>query len=252
MSPSAHSSASVFFSQNMSVLRFIQAIMYCFLLFCWIIFHCTNMPQFFYPFSTDENFGYFQSLAIMHRKWMEKWNSFAGLFIDTCFYFSWVSNREWSSWNQEMTTQISLVSFSLVIRNFKIYSLSNFPICNKISLTMGTMLYITSPWLIYFITRSLGPLISFTHFAHPNVEFWEFLHIFCQVCGLQIFSPSLTHVFQPLNWVFHIAKVLILMKSSLSAFFYYEVCFDVMSKNSPNPRFWRSPMFSHKSFISYI
>ena len=43
-------------------------------------------------------------------------------------------------------------------------SLSNFQICNTVLLTIATMLCITSPWLIYFITGSLYLLIPFTHF----------------------------------------------------------------------------------------
>ena len=80
-----------------------------------------------------------------------------------------------------MITQINLVNvhhhtwlhnfFPLVMRKFKIYSLSDFQICNTILLTMVAMLYITSPWLTYFITGSLYLLTPFTHFSHPNVEF---------------------------------------------------------------------------------
>ena len=41
------------------------------------------------------------------------------------------------------------------MRTLKIYSLSNFQICNTVLLTIVTMLYIRSPWLIYFINGSL-------------------------------------------------------------------------------------------------
>ena len=70
-----------------------------------------------------------------------------------------------------MITIISLVNicyhtelqfFFLVMRTFKIYSLSNFQLCNTISLTVVTMLYLTSPGLISFITRSLYFLTSLT------------------------------------------------------------------------------------------
>ena len=44
---------------------------------------------------------------------------------------------------------------------------NNFQICNKVLLTIVVKLYITSPWLIYFITVSLYLLTAFTHFAHP-------------------------------------------------------------------------------------
>ena len=52
------------------------------------------------------------------------------------------------------------------MRNFKIYSPNDFQICNIVLLTLVTMLYITSPWLIYFITGSLYLLTPFTHFIH--------------------------------------------------------------------------------------
>lgn len=50
---------------------------------------------------------------------------------------------------------------------FKIKFLSNFQICSTVSLTTDTMLYITSPCHIYFITGSLKLLPSFIHFTHP-------------------------------------------------------------------------------------
>ena len=52
-----------------------------------------------------------------------------------------------------------------MIRTFNIYPLSNFQICNAVLLTLVIMLYITLPWLIYFITESLFVLNAFTHFA---------------------------------------------------------------------------------------
>ena len=52
--------------------------------------------------------------------------------------------------------------FFLVMRNFKIYSLCSFQICNTVLLTMVSMVCITSPWLIYFMTGSLYLLTSFT------------------------------------------------------------------------------------------
>lgn len=54
----------------------------------------------------------------------------------------------------------------LVMRTFKIYySLSNFQ-CHTVLLAVVIMLDITSPGLTYFITESLCPLITFTHFAN--------------------------------------------------------------------------------------
>ena len=54
------------------------------------------------------------------------------------------------------------------MRTFKIYSLSNLQICNTVLLTIVTMLCITSPWLIYFITGSLYLLTTFTQ-SIPNL-----------------------------------------------------------------------------------
>ena len=53
-------------------------------------------------------------------------------------------------------------------KRFKIYSLSNFQIHNTVLFAIVSMLYMTSLWLIYFITGSLYLLASFTHFAHPS------------------------------------------------------------------------------------
>lgn len=53
-----------------------------------------------------------------------------------------------------------------VTRIFRIYSPSNFQICNTVLLTIVIMPYITSPWLIYLIIGSLCILIPFTHFVH--------------------------------------------------------------------------------------
>lgn len=39
----------------------------------------------------------------------------------------------------------------------------------RIWLSIFPMLYITSPWLIYFITGSVYFLIPFTHFAHTHI-----------------------------------------------------------------------------------
>ena len=57
----------------------------------------------------------------------------------------------------------------LVMRTFKIYSLGNFQTCTTILLTIVTKLYITSPWLIYFITESLSLLTPFYYFPTFSV-----------------------------------------------------------------------------------
>ena len=57
-------------------------------------------------------------------------------------------------------------NLSLVMRSFKIYSLSNFQIYNIVLWTFFTMMYIISWELIYFITGSLDLLTTFTYFFH--------------------------------------------------------------------------------------
>lgn len=59
-----------------------------------------------------------------------------------------------------ITTMVYLPSVStqsyiifLVIRTFKICSLDDFQVCTTILLPAVTMLWITFPWLIYFIIR---------------------------------------------------------------------------------------------------
>ena len=69
-----------------------------------------------------------------------------------------------------MITTISLVNMLPYIIFFlwweKIFYVNNFQICNTILLIIATMVFITSPWLLYFITRSLYLLTPFTHFTH--------------------------------------------------------------------------------------
>ena len=82
--------------------------------------------------------------------------------------------------------------FFLLIRTFKIYSLSNFQMCNM--LIMVTMLYIVSPWLIYFIAASLT---LFTHFASPLLlgNHWSVLCIY-KVCFILVHFVSLALEFR--------------------------------------------------------
>ena len=49
---------------------------------------------------------------------------------------------------------------------FSHYCLSNFQIHNTVLLTIVTMLFTTSPELLYFITGSLYLLTTITHFIH--------------------------------------------------------------------------------------
>lgn len=57
--------------------------------------------------------------------------------------------------------------FFFLVVDFKIFSLSNFKICDMVLLTLVAMLYIISVWLIDFIARSLYLFYSFSHFATP-------------------------------------------------------------------------------------
>lgn len=52
------------------------------------------------------------------------------------------------------------------MRSFKIYTLSNFQIYNAVWLTRVTMLYVTSPELIYLTTKCSYLLTTFIHCAH--------------------------------------------------------------------------------------
>lgn len=55
-----------------------------------------------------------------------------------------------------------------VMEAIKIYYFNNFQIRLVVLWTIGPMLYITSPWLIYCITGNLSYLTFFSHFAHPS------------------------------------------------------------------------------------
>ena len=48
----------------------------------------------------------------------------------------------------------------LVMRTFKIYSLSNFQICNTVLLIVAVIIYIISPGPTYFISGSLYLLLT--------------------------------------------------------------------------------------------
>lgn len=75
--------------------------------------------------------------------------------------------------------------FFLIMGNFNIYSLSNFQIKNTVLLTLVTMLFITSPELIYIVTGNWYFLTTFTHFAHP----------YPQLLPTNLFSISMSLVF---------------------------------------------------------
>lgn len=74
---------------------------------------------------------------------------------------------------------LTVTMFLLMMRIFKIYSLSNSQIYNTVLLTIVTMLYITPLGLICFITGSfylLTPLIHFFHhLCQPPIYYSLFL-----------------------------------------------------------------------------
>ena len=75
-----------------------------------------------------------------------------------------------SSWH---SSPYVVTNFFPVIRTFKIYSPRNFQIYNTVLLTIVTMLCITFPWLIYFITGSLYLLTPFNVLIkYFNILYW--------------------------------------------------------------------------------
>ena len=76
----------------------------------------------------------------------------------------------WSDHNNSTYLSPYIVTefFSLVLRNFKIYSLSNFQISNTILLTTTVAaLYIICQWLVNSIIWGLCLLTSFYQFTYP-------------------------------------------------------------------------------------
>ena len=63
-----------------------------------------------------------------------------------------------------LTSITSVISFSLVLSAFKIYSLSSFQIHNTALLTIVATLYIATTELIYVIIVSMHLLTPFTQF----------------------------------------------------------------------------------------
>ena len=93
----------------------------------------------------------------------------------------------------EMITKISLIN---VHHHTLICSVSNFQVCSKMFLTIVTLLYITPPWLIYFITYSLYLFTSFTHVSHPHSisHLWQ-----PSVCSLWFFL-KIPHISGIIIW----------------------------------------------------
>ena len=57
------------------------------------------------------------------------------------------------------------------MKTFKTYSFSNFQLGNIVLLTIVNMLYLTSPWLICFITKSLKVSTPLNQFTHPTLTY---------------------------------------------------------------------------------
>ena len=97
--------------------------------------------------------------------------------------------------------------FFLVMGTLKIYSLRNFQICNTVLLTIVTRLYIISPWLTYFITGSLFPLIPFAYTSTPTITSDNHQSVLC--------IYELVHFgFFFLFWISHISQIIRYFSSS--------------------------------------
>lgn len=70
--------------------------------------------------------------------------------------------------NTPITSHSQNLGGSVMVRNLKMYSLSNFQTYNSILLTITTSLYSTSPRLSHLITGSLYSLFIFTYFPLPS------------------------------------------------------------------------------------
>ena len=66
---------------------------------------------------------------------------------------------------------------------FRTYSLGNLSVCSAMLFTIVAVLYITSPWLIYFIAVSLYPLT-------PLADF--FYCFFKTICGNTFYAMVIT------------------------------------------------------------
>ena len=62
---------------------------------CQKIFHCMDIPILFTHSSVDGHLGCFHLLTIMNNIVM---NIYVQVFVQTCFCFSWVYNKEWNWW----------------------------------------------------------------------------------------------------------------------------------------------------------
>ena len=128
--------------------------------------------------------------------------SYAAVMLHTSLIDIRCINFRWATWFDtcrycKMITTISLVNiyhhtqlqdFFLVMRTFMISSLSDFQIPNTVLLTTVTMLFITSPWLSYFITGSLYLWVPSPISPHPTSPLLKMAH-----SHFDLLSSSLTH-----------------------------------------------------------
>ena len=90
----------------------------------------------------------------------------------------------------------------LVMRTFKIYSLSNLPIYNTVLLTIVTILYIISPRLMYLVSGSWYPLILPTHFTFTfSFRLWISLALWHTSAGSHQQRPIRKHYVEGLSLV---------------------------------------------------
>ena len=100
---------------------------------------------------------------VLHRAWHVPWCTPHKLNKQGDNIQPW--HTPFPIWNQSVVTHPVLTVASWPAYIF----LSNFQVYNAVLLTRVTVLYIVSPWLIFFI--SLYLLIPFTHFCE-NLWFW--------------------------------------------------------------------------------
>lgn len=108
--------------------------------------------------------------------------------------------------------------FFLVVRTFKISSLSNFQIDNIVLLTKATMLYIAFPGLIYLTTRSLYLLTTFSHFSHSPSPPLTTTNLFCV-------SMSLVFLDSTYKWDKRVSLYVWLISVSIISSCYFWCCY---------------------------
>ena len=128
------------------------------------------------------------------------------------------------------------------MRTFRIYSLSNFQVCNTVLLTMVTMLYIyiTCAWLTDFVTGNLYLFTTFIHFSHTsflslaktNLFFVSVRSFLCVIFCFWIPHLNITWYLSDLLNRMSSRSVHVVTNGKISFFFmaeYYHCCFSVVS-----------------------